>query len=302
MNRPNFLLILFVGTGFATAASTSAFAEETRRELPKWEAGIGFGYVGFEHYPSSNQVTHLALPFPAFQYRGDVLRADDREGAKVYLVKRHGWDLQLGGLGFPPLASSTNEARRGMEDLPALGALGPQLVRSLNDEATLKFGVYQAVAATWLALRPAGGLWEVSVSYQKAFDLRGRNGFWGVEETSVSLAMNVIGASQEVHNLYFTVPAGQATSDRPAYNARAGILESQVSYFQSFKRGNFTFYVGARISDYSLSASRESPLHKVDHTVAGLLGLTYTLYQSKQTGVPDREAAGALDKLRRDKK
>lgn len=276
----------------------SVRADEVRRELPRWELGAGLGYVGFEHYPASNQVTHLTLPFPTFQYRGDVLRADDREGAKLYLVKRRGWDLQLGGLAFPPLNSSANDARQGMADLPALGALGPQLQKNLTEELTLKLGVYQAVAATWLAARTAGGIWEVSLSYQKNFEFRGQSALWGLEESSSTLSWNLMGASQEVHELYFSVPRENETSDRPKYEAQAGILQSQISYFQSFKRGHFALYLGARLSDYRLSANRSSPLHKLDQSIAGLAGFTYTLYQSQKSGVSAEDAAGALDKLR----
>jgi len=92
----------------------AAQAEETAP--PRWDAGVGFGYLRFEHYPASNQDTSLAFPFPTFSYRGSVLRADDRDGAKLFLVKRPGWVLQSGGLGFPPLSSSTNTARKGMPD------------------------------------------------------------------------------------------------------------------------------------------------------------------------------------------
>lgn len=298
MNKANHLFVLFSFVAASFMNLKTVQAEQHRRELPKWEVGAGFGYVGFEHYPASNQVTHLALPFPTFQYRGDVLRADDREGAKVFLLKEHGWDLQLGGLGFPPLNSSGNEARQGMADLPAVGALGPQLQKSLNEDLTLKFGVYQAVAATWLALRGAGGIWEVSLSYQKTYDFRGRSAFWDLDETSCTVSLNLMGASKELHEIYFSVPAENVTNDRPAYEAQAGLLQSQVSYFQSFKRGHFAFYVGARYSDYRLSANRSSPLHKTDHSLAGLLGITYTFYQSKEAAVSPDDATGAIEKLR----
>ena len=52
-----------------------------------WDYGLGFGAVRFEHYPGSDQFSYLALPAPTFQYRGKILRADDREGAHLYLLK-----------------------------------------------------------------------------------------------------------------------------------------------------------------------------------------------------------------------
>lgn len=274
-----------------------AFTLESASRPPKWEAGAGLGYIGFEQYPASDQRTDLAFPFPTFQYRGNILRADEREGANLFLLKKPGWSIQMGGVGFPPLNSSTNQARSGMDDLPLLAALGPQVQKRLNEELTLKFGVYQAIAATWLNAHPSGMIWEADGTLRTSTDIRGRNA-WGADEIAISVSANIMGASQEVHELYFGVPAEKMTGTRPAFHASAGILQSQISVFETIKSGNFAFYFGARVSDYRFSANRDSPLHRSDQSIAGLIGLTYTMFRSSAPAVSYEDASGLVGKLR----
>ncbi len=281
----------------ASLAMWSPQASANESDRPKWEAGFGIGYLGFEHYPTSNQHTDLAFPFPTFQYRGDVLRADDRDGAKIFLIKRPSWILQLGGLGFPPLNSANNDTRRGMDDLPLLVALGPQLQRRLSESLTFKLGIYQAIAARLISAQTSGAVWEIDMTLREKFTLTGRT----FDETTAALSFNLMGSSQEVGELYFGVPASQVAPTRPSFEAKAGLMQSQVSYFQSFQRGDIAFYLGVRISDHRVSMNRDSPLHKSDQNIAGLIGLTYSLYHSKKSGVPYEETSGVIDKLRRPK-
>ncbi|MEK7355856.1 MAG: MipA/OmpV family protein, partial [Bdellovibrionota bacterium] len=206
------LLIVTLSAGIARADG----------EKPKWEVGVGFGFLRFEHYPASNQYMDLAFPFPTFVYRGDVLRADDREGAKIFLLTSSDWTLQLGGLLFPPLSASANSARIGMDDLPVVVAPGPQLQRALGKNWWAKIGAYQALGATFTSLRTTGALAEASVTYQNEYELG--TSFFGFREATTTFSGGVMGASQELHELYYGVPVAQATAPRPQYRAEAGLL------------------------------------------------------------------------------
>ncbi|MES2963163.1 MAG: MipA/OmpV family protein [Bdellovibrionota bacterium] len=254
------------------------------KEQPKWEAGAGFGYLRFEHYPASTQYTDLAIPFPTFVYRGETLRADDREGAKIFLLKSPDWTLQFGGVLFPPLSSSSNSARTGMIDLPVVVAPGPQLVRTLNENWSAKFGVYQALAASWTSLRTTGGIWEGTTTYQHSYELGST--VYGFNEATTTVSFGVMGASQELNELYYGVPAADATASRDAYYANAGLLATQVSFFQSIKRGDLAIYAGGRVSDYGISANRASPLFETNQNIALLFGVTYSLFKSEAMEAP----------------
>ena len=117
-----------------------AMGEADADAQPYWEYGAGLGYVHYQHYPAANQFSNLLLPFPTFQYRGKIVRADDRNGAHIYLLKGPDWVFEMSGAGYPALDSSTNEARQGMEDLPWMLAIGPQFVYSMTKGFKLSLG------------------------------------------------------------------------------------------------------------------------------------------------------------------
>jgi outer membrane protein len=277
-------------------AHAQAEADGQAADLPKWEVGLGVGALRYEHYPAANQFTEVALPFPTFTYRGDVLRADDRGGAKVFLLQQPTLRLQLGGVAFPPLHSSTNTARDGMDDLPLLVGVGPQVVKEITEELTFKVGVYQALAAEFISLKTSGAIGELDLTYRKKFDLRGSDAIFGIDETTSSVSIGLMAASKEVTELYYDVPKEKATSTRTTFDANPGVLQSQINYFQSVQRGNLAFYLGLRVADYTLSSNRESALYRSDQLFTGLAGITYTFYKSKTRGVDEDDATGFVNR------
>ncbi|MEK7355011.1 MAG: hypothetical protein AAB250_01080, partial [Bdellovibrionota bacterium] len=61
---------------------------------------------------------------------------------------------------------------------------------------------------------------------------------------------------------------------------------TQLSFFQSVKRGDLAVYLGARVSDYGVSANRASPLFIANQNVSVLFGLTYSLFKSEARELP----------------
>jgi hypothetical protein len=263
-----------------------------------WEFGAGVGGVHYEHYPAANEFSDLILPFPTFQYRGKILRADDREGAHAYLVKGKAWTLEIAGAGFPALDSSQNEARKGMDNLPWLIALGPQLVTTFNDEWQLSFGLFQATSTDFEMTRFSGQIAEGRLSYRWNFPLTG----WKQIEDGESYGRffwTLKGGSEELQSIYFDVPRAKATSFRPEHQARAGFLSQELAYFQSFKSGRAALYVGGTLTDYSHSANRLSPLHRSDLNVTMAIGMTYVLGESSRPGIPEEDTSGVIDNWRK---
>jgi MipA family protein len=294
------VLFYFISAGFAHADPANPATPNASSELPKWEIGAGAGYLKYEQYPGSNQYSGLFLPFPTFQYRGKILRADERDGARLYLIKRQDWVFQFGGVAYPPLAAGKNDARQGMADLPTLVAIGPQLQLALSPTWSMKFGVYQAIAAIWLGLRTSGAIWETDFTYREVFHFHGPN-FLALEDATTAISLNFMGASQEVQDLYFGVPSYQATPNRATFDARSGFFQTQLSFFQSlrpgFDDGKWSFYFGGRLADYSLSANHASPLLRSDQNLSLLIGLTYIIYKSKKEGTPEDSTTGVVDRI-----
>lgn len=273
-------------------------------DTPKWSLGAGFGYLEFENYPGASQSTSLALPFPTFQYRGDILRADDREGANIYIFNSGRFKLQLGGIALPPGKSSIDGIREGMRDLPAVLAIGPQMESGplFGSSIHFKAGIYQANAfeiyQSPLQARAEGVIYEADLRLTLQSSLDATSLSFLFDETNFFLSANIMGASQEVQSIYYSVSEQEVTGLRRSFSAEAGIFQSQLSYFQSFKKGDLSFYLGARISDHSLSQNKDSPLHQSDHNLSGLIGFTYDLYRSESKGVSAEDAKGAVGKIK----
>ncbi len=251
---------------------TQAFAQSN--PLPLWEYGFGVGYLHYAHYPTSNQTNDIVLPFPTFQYRGKILRADDREGTRAYLLKGDVWSLEFSGSGLPALSSKNNSARTGMPDLPWMAHMGPQAIAKLSESFEFKLGFFQAMSTDFSLTKTNGQLLHAKFIYKpqiKIYDLPSF-GFLSFEFKT---------ASRDYLATYFEVIPEFANADRPAYESRSGFLSTEFQYYQAIKIKRTTFYIGISLADYSMSANQKSPLHKADQNLSYLAGVTYTLGEAE---------------------
>ncbi|MES3039513.1 MAG: MipA/OmpV family protein [Bdellovibrionota bacterium] len=281
------IFLLFI---FFLAASAQAMEENK----PLWEYGAGIGYVRYAHYPASDQYSQLALPFPTFQYRGEILRADDRDGGRAYLLKNDKWALEFSGGGSLPVDSSNNTARRDMNPLPLVLDAGPQLVYSENRTWEFKISAFPSVSIDGTYWKQNGGVAKAQIGYRWEKEMND----WG-SPVYLSGTFHLGGktASQEYHETYYEVSERFATTTRPAYHARAGYLETEYSYFQRFTSGRFTLYLSLDFSDYSGSANRLSPLYRATTSLAYAVGLTYVLGESEKRSVPEENTKGVINKV-----
>lgn len=263
---------------------------------PLWEWGLGLGYIRYADYPSSDEYSDLMLPFPTFQYRGEYLRADDREGGRAYLFKSETWSLEFSGGGRLPLDSSKNQARQGMENLPLVLDGGPQLVWSSGRTWEFQLAPFLSAAAYGSYIRQNGMRFKAQLIYR--WESYARGPFASPIYISGTTALEMNAASQEYMRTYFEVDAGQATSSRVAYNAVAGFLSNNLSYYQRFSSGRFSLYVGASVSDYTWSANRSSPLHKSDLNVGYGVGMIYQFGESAKPSISPEDTQGVINRYR----
>lgn len=259
-------------TLFSILFCSVSFAETD--QLPLWEYGIGLGYIHYAHYPSSNQTNDIALPFPTFQYRGKVLRADDREGTRAYLLKGDLWSLEFSGSGLPALSSKNNSTRTGMPDLPWMAHLGPLVIAKFSESFEFKLGFFQAISTDFKLTQTNGQLLHVKFIYQPQIRIYEFPNFG-------FLSLELKTASRDYLATYFEIRPEFSTMDRPMYEARSGFLSTELQYYQALKIKRTTFYAGISLVDYSMSANLASPLHKANLNLSYLAGVTYTLGESK---------------------
>lgn len=254
-----------------------------------WEYGIGFGYIQFEQYPASSQSNYLFLPFPTFQYRGKVIRADDREGTRAYLFKADKVSVELSGSGHTSLDSSANTAREGMPDLPWMISLGPQVVGHLSQGLELRLKFFQTTSTDLRYTKFNGAMTESQIIYKHWNKVNGL-------PTRLRISFAAKAATQEYLATYFEVEPRYARANRAEYEASSGFLEMELNYFQSVTVEKASYYIGASAHDYSLSVNRASPLHKSNYTFSFFIGMTYTLGQSQRDSVPELETEGIIRK------
>ena len=202
--------------------------------------------------------------------------------------------LELSGAGFPALNSSDNRARQGMDNLPWLLAVGPQLVSRAIENWELGLGAYQAVSTDFDMTRFAGTIFEAKATYQWQFPVMHWDGLG-------KLSLSFKAASQELQALYYEVPSDKATSERAAFDAQAGFLSRDLTYYQSFKSGRLSLNMGVSLGSYDQAANRESPLHKSDHNVTAFMGFNYVLGGSSKPAVPEEDTSGVINRLRRNR-
>jgi len=268
-------------------------------DLPLWDYGIGLGFVRFEDYPASYEERDFFLPFPAFQYRGEMLRADDREGARAYLYKTSQGSLELGGGLIPGLDSDDNEARRGMDDLLWNIYMGPQFVVRPLWEIEFKVGIFQSLLSNLQTTKIGGWLSEAQALWHVDRYLEKTEAFLRAERVQGRFGLNVKAADQKFLAPYYEVGVIDSTAARPTYEAQGGILSWSFSYFQSVEVRKWKFYGGFAETHYDISSNKQSPLHQRERNLGVFAGLTYTLGESEKRSVPLEETKGFLDRYGR---
>lgn len=263
---------------------------------PLWDWGFGLGYIRYADYPSSDEYSDIMIPFPTFQYRGEFLRADDREGGRAYLFKTDEWSLEFSGGGRLPLDSTKNLARTGMENLPLVLDGGPQLVYASGRTWEFQLAPFLSAAADGSNIRQNGMRFKAQVIYRWEGETRGPFASPIIISGTAAFEMNA--ATEEYMRTYFQVDPSYATASRPAYNAVAGFLNNNLSYYQRFSSGRFSMYIGGSLSDYSWSANRTSPLHKTDLNVGYGVGLTYQFGESARPSVSPEDTQGVINRYR----
>lgn len=241
---------------------------------PLWEVGaVGVG-VSQLAYPGADQQVRRGVVVPYVIYRGEVLRAD-RDTAGLRAFRSEDFEIDVSFSGAFGSSSDKIEARRGMPNLGTLIEFGPRLRWKLGDG-------------------PGGGSWRLDVPLRGVFDLSDRAAHRGMslepevhfrrESTTgwtYSMSFGAIFADQRLADTFYEVAPRYATSDRPAYDARPGLVAWRLGSTVSRKLGpDWRVFGFARLDHLAGAANRESPLVRRDGGVTAGFGVAYTWLRS----------------------
>lgn len=253
-----------------------SWAHENPQES-KWDYGVGFGVVHFEQYPSSDRFTTLALPVPTFEYRGEILYADDREGVQVFFFKTDKVKIEFSGFGIPPLNSSENDDRKGMKNLPLVLALGPQVNAKLSDHFDFGLLIAQGLDLTGERQAVSGPALQTRLTFN--FENQ-YTYFPNVQFFNRFFLTSRFGTKKFLKN-YFEVQSKDVTATRLLFKTKEGLLSHELGYLLQSSYRQWNTYFGWALNDYSMSANLRSPLHKTNHSLAFFVGLNYILAHSE---------------------
>jgi MipA family protein len=266
----NLILILIL--------SSHAASEKEYTSLPLWEIGAGVGGIYFPHYPASDEYKLWGLPFPTYTYRGEILKADDRDGARASVFEGENWRFEMGGNIYSSVKGEENTARKGMDPIMWSLQTGPQFIYDFNDRLEFKLSVYQSFLTSVFSYTRTNGLTS-EASLTAKFD-GNMNRLLNSKRSIGELGVTLYAGTKEYLSTYFEVPSDKVTPTRPAFDARGGLLCYEASYYQNIGFEKWSYYLFLSRKHFDISANRESPLHKSDYDYHAAVGIIYTLGES----------------------
>jgi outer membrane scaffolding protein for murein synthesis (MipA/OmpV family) len=248
--------------------SISLYAEELK---PSWELGIGAASYMSPHYLGANQSSTYALPIPFAIYRGERIQVD-KGGFFGKLFDNDVVSVRLSLGGSLPVNSEDNDARKGMEDLELMLELGPTIqfnvYKSTNNE--LRFDIpVRGVFSFGDNVDYRGLIFNPRIYYAHAID------GWRLTNT-----LGPVFSSEHFHDYIYQVDLPYVTTERNAYNARAGYTGFRYSLGVSKRFGDI--FVGSFINYYNLhdAENTKSPLMKVENYTALSIAVTWVFAKS----------------------
>ncbi len=279
--RPTKLLARLVGAwalGAAACAGASDATPSQRPARPLWEAGVLAAGATQPAYPGAEDRVGRALPLPFLIYRGPILRADeDNVGVRAWRTPRLELNVGFGG----SLGSSSDdvEARRGMDDLGTLIEVGPRLVWNLVDA-------------------PPGrhAPWRLQVPLRAVLDLEDRLRYKGLslapelvhERTlpggwELGARFGPVFGDRRLADTFYGVDADEATVERPAYEAEAGLIAWRAGLAASHTLGRDLRLFGfARFDSVRGAANEASPLVRETGGWSAGFGVAWTFARSSR--------------------
>jgi len=285
MIKPNTLclaMLLTILTPISALAQSSEFSLEKK---PRWEVGIGLGYLNSVDYPGSKDpnVTQFGLPF--FIYRSRVFRAGEGGGFGAVAVEEPRLQLDVSLGASLNAESEAGSVRAGFPDLDLLFEFGPRLQYKIfakqwdngtSSELTWDSKVRAVIATDFKGLRAQGFV------YGSGFVFRQR----AIAGEKIDLILNAdIGFADQRYNDYlYSVPTQYVTAQRDRYVAKPGYVESRLFLGLAIRPiESLRIFTGVAAFNYANSANKNSPLFETNTSTLYAIGVVWSAFRSKRT-------------------
>ena len=276
-------ILVFILCVFEQSFADSKEEKTADDAKPLWELGVGAFSGWLPDYPAAGQNTVRTIAVPVPIYRGDILRVggeENRGAVSGRFINKDRYEFDVSLSGAFPVDSGSNNARRDMPDLDFLFGIGPQLRFKLINEPgarKLNFNLQaRAVYSTdFSSIDHRGYVFNPKLNYT-------REHVTGLD-LKVFTSMGPIFATEKLMDYFYQVDPEFVTSTRPAYDADAGYLGSNMTLGVS-KRFNsrFRLMLGTRLGIHSGATNDDSPLFKDELNVSVFSAFIWSFYQSEE--------------------
>ncbi len=282
IQRVVFALAVVV-VGYQDASCADEEARLSNGTKPLWEVGIGAFAGRLPDYPAAGQSTYRALALPYVVYRGDFWRVggeENRGAVSGRFVKNEKFEFDITLSAAFPVDSADNNARRDMPDLDFLFGIGPQLIfKLINEPGRRKLDLNlqaRAVYATdFSSLSHQGYVFNPKLSYTREHV--------STLNLDVFTSAGPVFATEELMDYFYEVKPEFATPQRPAFDADAGYLGSDITLGISKRFNNrFRAVLGSRLGIYSGATNRDSPLFKDELNLGVFAAFVWAFAQSER--------------------
>lgn len=250
-------------------------------EKPFFELGVVLGGAFLPDYPAAAQSHLQPVTLPYFALRGERIRSDERGLLRGSLLKTDRFELDVSLDGAFPADSSSNDARRGMEDLDWMGEVGPRLqitlIRAARDaKVDLEIPLRAVFSTDIRSLSGRGFNFEPALAYQNVNFL--------MPQLEVKLSASASFASEDLMDYFYEVPAANVTAARPRFDAKGGYLGSTLNLTLTRPVGQRFRLVAIARGDFHHGAENaQSPLFRDKTTFGGGIALIWSFFQSNRT-------------------
>ncbi len=266
----------FIATLSTLALGLPAWAADApTRPLPLWEVGVG-GVTGSQQaYPGAAEQTNRTLVLPYAIYRGQFLRTD-RGGLGLRAVRTPRFEFDLGVAGSLGSSSARIDARRGMPDLGTLIEAGPRVRWNLTgDEAS---GGWRLDLPLRAVFDISNGFGRRGLAFEPRLTYSARTDGW-----RWSASGGAVLGSRRLADTFYGVAPEFATAERPAYEARGGLITWRLS--SSLSRAvtpDLSAFATLRLDTVDGARNVASPLVQDRTGWSAGIGFAYTLKTSQR--------------------
>jgi outer membrane scaffolding protein for murein synthesis (MipA/OmpV family) len=282
-----------VAVALAACVAAPAFAQETATEvvdtpvspkepLPLWEIGAVAIAAYQPAYPGSDQDLARVRILPFGIYRGSLLRADGNGlGLRGFRSKRFEWDVSGSG----SFGSSANKVRvrDGMPSIGTLVEIGPALKINLGDLADDR----RDPRLTQLEI-PVRAVFDVSHHFDHrgwTFEPRLSHTAWTGKSFALVVSASTLFGDRSLNELYYGVDSPYATADRPAYDARAGLVATRLNASLRHRiNSTLRLQYFAQVETVRGAANESSPLVRSRQDAGFGVSLIWGVWHSAQSG------------------